>query len=31
MSTFFQHTAQTMIAKRIDRFPLLKLEQVIDW
>ncbi|WP_159068494.1 hypothetical protein, partial [Neisseria weaveri] len=28
MSTFFQQTAQAMIAKHIDRFPLLKLEQV---
>ncbi len=33
MSTFFffQQTAQTMIAKHIDRFPLLKFDQVIDW
>ena len=31
MTTFFQQTAQAMIAKHIDRFPLLKLEQVIDW
>ncbi|WP_118873182.1 hypothetical protein [Neisseria meningitidis] len=31
MSTFFQQTAQAMIAKHIDRFPLLKLDQVIDW
>ena len=31
MSTFFQQTAQAIIAKHIDRFPLLKLEQVIDW
>ena len=31
MSTFFQQTAQAMIAKHIDRFPLLKLEAVIDW
>ena len=31
MSTFFRQTAQAMIAKHIDRFPLLKLEQVIDW
>ncbi|KPN71326.1 transposase [Neisseria sp. 83E34] len=31
MSTFFQQTAQAMIAKHIDRFPLLKLEQVIGW
>jgi len=31
MSTFFQQTAQGMIAKHIDRFPLLKLDQVIDW
>ena len=29
MSTFFQQTAQAMIAKHIDRFPLLKLDQVI--
>ena len=27
----FQQTAQAMIAKHIDRFPLLKLDQVIDW
>ncbi|EOC53410.1 hypothetical protein NM2008223_0859 [Neisseria meningitidis 2008223] len=31
MSTFFQQTAKAMIAKHIDRFPLLKLDQVIDW
>ena len=31
MSTFFQQTAQAMIAKHIDHFPLLKLDQVIDW
>ncbi|MDO5069621.1 MAG: IS5 family transposase [Neisseria zoodegmatis] len=31
MNTFFQQTAQAMIAKHIDRLPLLKLEQVIDW
>ncbi|HEZ1496712.1 TPA: IS5 family transposase [Neisseria meningitidis] len=31
MSTFFQQTAQAMIAKHINRFPLLKLDQVIDW
>ncbi|HGG9566615.1 TPA: IS5/IS1182 family transposase, partial [Neisseria meningitidis] len=31
MSTFFQQTAQAMIAKHIGRFPLLKLDQVIDW
>ena len=31
MTTFFQQTAQAMIAKHIDRFPLLKLDQVIDW
>ncbi|EOC16124.1 putative transposase for IS1106A3 domain protein, partial [Neisseria meningitidis 81858] len=30
MSTFFRQTAQAMIAKHIDRFPLLKLD-VIDW
>ena len=24
MSTFFQQTAQTMIAKHIDRFPLME-------
>ncbi len=28
MSTFFRQTAQAMIAKHIDRFPLLKLDQV---
>ena len=26
MSTFFQQTAQAMIAKHIDRFPLLNLK-----
>ena len=31
MTTLFQQTAQAMIAKHIDRFPLLKLDQVIDW
>ena len=31
MSTFFRQTAQAMIAQHIDRFPLLKLDQVIDW
>ena len=31
MSTFFQQTAQAMIAKHIDRFPLLKSDQVIGW
>ena len=31
MNTFFRQTAQAMIAKHIDRFPLLKLDQVIDW
>ena len=31
MSTFFRQTAQGMIAKHIDHFPLLKLDQVIDW
>ena len=31
MTTFFQQTAQAVIAKHIDRFPLLKLDQVIDW
>ena len=31
MSTFFRQTAQAMIAKHIDRLPLLKLDQVIDW
>ena len=31
MRTFFRQTAQAMIVKHIDRFPLLKLDQVIDW
>ena len=31
MSTFFRQTAQAMIAQHIDCFPLLKLDQVIDW
>ena len=30
-STFFRQTAQAMIAKHINLFPLLKLDQVIDW
>ena len=30
MSTFFQQTAQAMIAKHINRFPLLKLDQVMQ-
>ncbi len=30
MSIFFPQTAQAMIAKHIDCFPPLKLEQVID-
>ena len=31
MSTFFRQTCTAMIAKHIDHFPLLKLDQVIDW
>ena len=31
MTTFFQQTAQAVIAKHINRFPLLKLDQVIHW
>lgn len=31
MSSFFKQTAQTMIAKHIDRFPLLKIHCIIDW
>ncbi|HGK0256643.1 TPA: transposase, partial [Neisseria gonorrhoeae] len=31
MNTFFRQTAQAMTAKHIGRFPLLKLDQVIDW
>ena len=31
MSTFFQQTAQTMIAKHIDRFPLLKVSLMPKW
>ncbi|WP_118805647.1 transposase [Haemophilus haemolyticus] len=31
MSTFLRQTSQAMIAKHIDRLPLLKLDQVIDW
>lgn len=31
MSSFFQQTAQERIAKHINRFPLLKLDQVLDW
>ena len=30
MSSFFQQTAQERIAKHINRFPLLKLDQVLD-
>lgn len=31
MSTLFQQTAYTLIAKNIDRYPLIKLSLVIDW
>ena len=31
MSPFSQQPAKAMIAKHIDRFPLLKLDHVIDW
>ena len=31
MSTLFQQTAYTMIAKHIDRYPLIKLSLIIDW
>ncbi|MDO4642906.1 MAG: IS5/IS1182 family transposase, partial [Cardiobacteriaceae bacterium] len=31
MSSFFQQTAQAMINRHIDRFPLLKIEHIIDW
>ncbi len=31
MSPFLQQPAKAMIAKHIDRFPLLKLDQMIDW
>ena len=30
MSSFFKQTAETMIAKHIDRFPLLKIHFIID-
>lgn len=31
MSSFFQQTAQARIHKHIDRFPLLKLNQILNW
>ncbi|MDO4643000.1 MAG: IS5/IS1182 family transposase, partial [Cardiobacteriaceae bacterium] len=31
MSSFFQQTAQAMINRHIDRFPLLKIDRIIDW
>lgn len=31
MSSFFNQTAQAMIAKHIDRYPMLKLHAVLDW
>lgn len=31
MGSFFQQTAQAMIARHIDRFPLLKLDHIINW
>ena len=30
MSSFFKQTAETMIAKHIGRFPLLKIHFIID-
>ena len=31
MNTFFQKTARAMIANTLTAYPLLKLDQVIDW
>jgi IS5 family transposase len=31
MSSFFMSTAQSRIGKQLDRYPLLKLDQLIDW
>lgn len=31
MSSFFKQTVETMIAKHIDRLPLLKIHCIIDW
>ena len=31
MSSFFYHCAQTLISKYQDRFPLLKITQILDW
>ena len=31
MSSFFYHSAQTLISKYQDRFPLLKITQILDW
>lgn len=31
MATFFQPTAQEHINQLIDRFPLMKIDQVLDW
>lgn len=31
MSSFFYHSAQALISKYQDRFPLLKITQLLDW
>ena len=31
MSSFFYHTAQTLLNQYTDRFPLLKITQLLDW
>lgn len=31
MSSFFYHSAQTLLNQYADRFPLLKITQQLDW
>ena len=31
MPSFFYHTAQTLLNQYTDRFPLLKITQLLDW
>jgi IS5 family transposase len=31
MSSFFLPTAKSRIGKQLNRYPLLKLDQLIDW
>ncbi|PJO08443.1 IS5 family transposase, partial [Neisseria sp. N95_16] len=31
MSSFFKQTVETIVGKDPDRFPLLKIQLIIDW